>query len=52
MIPQNLFSAGRKAPQKMAHPVPSYMVVTPPRPEFGPGYPNFFLKCLKQNQRM
>ena len=29
MIPQNLFSARKKAPQKMAHPVPSYMVVTP-----------------------
>ena len=32
MIPQNLFSARKKAPQKMAHPVPSYMVVTPPPP--------------------
>ena len=29
-IPQNLFFAWKKAPQKMAHPVPAYMVVTPP----------------------
>ena len=30
MIPQSLFSSRKKAPQKMAHPVPTYMVVTPP----------------------
>ena len=31
MIPQNLFPARKKAPQKMARPVPVYMEVTPPR---------------------
>ena len=30
MIPQNLFPARKKAPQKMARPVPVYMEVTPP----------------------
>ena len=30
MIPQNLFPAPKKAPQKMARPVPVYMEVTPP----------------------
>ena len=30
MIPQNLFPAQKKAPQKMARPVPVYMEVTPP----------------------
>ena len=29
MIPQNLFPAPKKAPQKMARPVPVYMEVTP-----------------------
>ena len=29
MIPQNLFPARKKAPQKMARPVPVYMEVTP-----------------------
>ena len=30
MILQNLFPARKKAPQKMARPVPVYMEVTPP----------------------
>ena len=30
MIPQNLFPARKKAPKKMARPVPVYMEVTPP----------------------
>ena len=29
MIPQNLFPARKKAPQKMARPAPVYMEVTP-----------------------
>ena len=29
MIPQNLFPARKKAPQKMARPVPVYMDVAP-----------------------
>ena len=33
MTAQNSFSAGKKGPIKMAHPFPSYMVVTPPGEE-------------------
>ena len=28
--PKFIFSARKKTPQKMAHPVPAHMVVTPP----------------------
>ena len=36
MIPQNLFPARKKAPQKKGRPVPVYMEITPPGIELHP----------------